>query len=110
MDLIKSKITLFFIIPFVIYISLLTVMPLMEPDEARYSAIPSAMNYTGDYVTPHLKGTVYLEKPPLCYWATALFFKIFGENEFSARLFSALCAWGCILLVYAIGTFYHDAK
>lgn len=110
MELIKSKITFFFIIPFVIYISLLTVMPLMEPDEARYSAIPSAMNYSGDYVTPHLKGTVYLEKPPLCYWATALFFKIFGENEFSARLFSALCAWGCILLVYAIGTFYHDAE
>jgi 4-amino-4-deoxy-L-arabinose transferase-like glycosyltransferase len=85
-------------------------MPLTEPDEARYSAIPSAMNATGDYVTPRLKGTVYLEKPPLCYWATALSFKIFGENEFSARLFSALCAWGCILLVYSIGSYHHGAK
>jgi 4-amino-4-deoxy-L-arabinose transferase-like glycosyltransferase len=110
MDWIKNKKIIFFVIPFIIYISLLTVMPLMEPDEGRYSAIPNEMNDTGDYITPHLKGTVYLEKPPLCYWATALSFKIFGENEFSSRLFTALCAWGCILLVYSIGTFFHDSK
>lgn len=85
-------------------------MPLMEPDEARYSDIASLMNRTGDYVTPHLNHVVYLEKPPLGYWATALLFKIFGENEFSSRLFVALCAWGCILLVYRIGAFFHDEK
>ena len=99
-----------FIVAFMIYLSLLTVMPLTEPDEARYSAIPSAMNATGDYITPRLKGTVYLEKPPLCYWATALSFKAFGENEFSARLFSALCAWGCVLLVYSMGAHFHGVK
>ncbi len=85
-------------------------MPLMEPDEARYADIPSLMNRTGDYITPHLNHLVYLEKPPLGYWATALSFKIFGENEFSSRLFVALCAWGCILLVYRIGTYFHDEK
>ncbi len=85
-------------------------MPLMEPDEARYSCIPSFMNHTGDYITPRLHHVVYLEKPPLSYWATALLFKIFGENEFSSRLFTALCAWGCIFLVYRIGAFFHDEK
>jgi len=110
MDLAKNKKTIFFVLPFIIYLVLLAVMPLMEPDEGRYSAIPDEMNSSGDYVTPHLKGTVYLEKPPLCYWATALSFKIFGENEFSSRLFSALCAWGCILLVYKMGTFFHGEK
>ena len=63
------------------------------------------MNRTGDYITPHFNHLVYLEKPPLCYWATALLFKIFGENEFSSRLFAALCAWGCIFLVYRMGPF-----
>ncbi len=29
-------------------------MPLMEPDEARYSDIASLMNRTGDYITPRL--------------------------------------------------------
>jgi 4-amino-4-deoxy-L-arabinose transferase-like glycosyltransferase len=106
----KEKIFFLFIIPLFLYISLLPVMPLIEPDEARYSDIASLMNRTGDYVTPHLNHVVYLEKPPLCYWATALLFKIFGENEFSSRLFVALCAWGCILLVYRIGVFFHDEK
>jgi hypothetical protein len=106
----KSKILFLFIIPLFLYIALLPVMPLMEPDEARYSDIPSLMNRTGDYITPHLNHVVYLEKPPLGYWATALFFKIFGENEFSSRLFVALCAWGCIFLVYRIGAFFHDEK
>jgi 4-amino-4-deoxy-L-arabinose transferase-like glycosyltransferase len=105
-----SKIFLIVIIPLFLYIFLLPVMPLIEPDEARYSDIPSLMNRTGDYITPHLNHVVYLEKPPLCYWATALLFKIFGENEFSSRLFAALCAWGCILLVYRMGTFFHDEK
>ena len=85
-------------------------MPLVEPDEARYSDISSLMNRTGDYITPHLNHVVYLEKPPLCYWATALLFKIFGENEFSSRLFAALCTWGSIFLVYRMGTFFHNEK
>ena len=68
------------------------------------------MNATGDYVTPRLKGAVYFEKPPLAYWATAICFKLFGRNEFASRLFAALCAWGCILLVYRMGLFLYDRK
>ena len=104
------KTLVLFLIPLLLYVVPLPFSPLMEPDEARYSAISSAMNATGDYVTPRLKGVVYFEKPPLSYWATAVFFRIFGENEFSSRLFAALCAWGCILLVYRMGLFFHDAR
>ncbi len=99
-----------FLIPLFLYIGLLSVLPQMEPDEARYSLIASAMNESGNYVTPHIKYTVYLEKPPLVSWVTAISFKIFGENDFSARLFSAICAWGCILLVYFIGRHFRDEK
>jgi len=106
----KGKLLFLFIVPLFLYIILLPAMPLMEPDEARYSDIPSLMNSTGDYVTPHLKQVVYLEKPPLCYWATALSFKIFGENDFSSRLFVGLCAWGCIILVYFMGIFFANEK
>ena len=99
-----------FLVPLFLYIVLLGLLPQMEPDEARYSLIPSAMNQSGNYVTPQLKHIVYLEKPPLVYWATALSFKILGENDFSARLFVGLCAWGCILLAYFIGRNFRDEK
>jgi len=106
----KRKLLFLLVIPALLYVALLPVLHLIEPDEARYSAIPSLMNATGDYVTPRLDHVVYLEKPPLCYWMTALFFKIFGESEFSSRLFVSLCAWGCILLVYYMGLFVKDEK
>jgi hypothetical protein len=105
---IKGKILFLLVIPLLLYLALLPVMPLMEPDEARYSDIASSMNNSGNYVTPRLNHVVYLEKPPLAYWVTAFFFKIFGENEFSSRLFSALSAWGCILLVYLMGAFLYN--
>ena len=105
----KKRYILFFI-PLILYLLILGVMPQMEPDEARYSIIPSEMNATGNYVTPHIKHTIYLEKPPLAYWMTAISFKILGENDFSARLFTGLCAWGCILLTFFIGRHFRDEK
>ena len=105
-----QKICILFLIPFILYIGLLSVMPQMEPDEARYSLISSAMNQSGNYVTPHIKNVIYLEKPPLVCWVTAIFFKVFGENDFSARLFAALCTWGCILLAYFIGRHFRDQE
>ena len=107
---IAGKVLILLVIPLILYVGLLPLMPLMEPDEGRYSSIPSAMNKSGDYITPRLKGAVYFEKPPLAYWATALAFKLFGENEFSSRLFSGLCAWGCILLVFSMGKALQDEK
>ena len=98
------------VIPLLIYIASLPAIPLIEPDEGRYSLIPQEMNQTGDYVTPRLKGVDYFEKPVLDYWATAVSFKIFGENAFASRLFVALCAWGCIILAYRIGKHFHDEK
>jgi len=104
------KIVVLFLLPMLLYLAPLPFIPLMEPDEGRYSAIPAAMNATGDYVTPRLKAAVYFEKPPLSYWATAIFFRIFGQNELASRLFAVLCAWGCILLVYRMGLYFHDGR
>ena len=52
-----GKVLVLFIIPLVLYVILLPFMPLMEPDEGRYSLISGTMNKSGDYVTPRLKGS-----------------------------------------------------
>ncbi len=105
-----EKILVLLIVPLILYVGTLPFMPLMEPDEGRYSGIPAEMIATGDYITPHLKGVVYFEKPPLMYWATALSFHVFGQNEFASRLPAALCAWGLILLAWRMGLYFHDRK
>jgi 4-amino-4-deoxy-L-arabinose transferase-like glycosyltransferase len=72
---------------------------LANPDEGRYSEISREMAESGDWVTPRLNGLKYFEKPPLQYWATALAFKAFGVNEYSARLYVGLAGLATILLV-----------
>jgi 4-amino-4-deoxy-L-arabinose transferase-like glycosyltransferase len=83
---------------------------LANPDEGRYSEISREMAATGDFVTPRLNGLKYFEKPPMQYWASAIAFKVLGESEFSARLYTALCGLGCILLMAYVGWCLYDAE
>jgi 4-amino-4-deoxy-L-arabinose transferase-like glycosyltransferase len=73
--------------------------PLANPDEGRYSEISREMAATGDWVTPRLNAIKYFEKPPLQYWASALVFKLFGANEYTARLYVWLCALATLAVV-----------
>jgi len=75
-------------------------LPLLEPDEGRYTEIPREMLATGDFVLPHLNGVLYFEKPPLLYWLVALAIKLFGLNEFASRFWSAIFGLGGLWLVY----------
>ena len=84
---------------------------LIEPDEARYAAVGQAMWTGGDFVTPRLNGFVYLDKPPLLHWLTALSIGLFGPHEFAVRLSSLLAAAAGVALTYAFGrrVFGHHA-
>jgi 4-amino-4-deoxy-L-arabinose transferase-like glycosyltransferase len=67
---------------------------LAEPDEARYAEIPREMLASHDFVTPHLDGLRYFEKPPLLYWANAASMRVLGTTAFAARLPTRLAAVG----------------
>ena len=76
---------------------------LMDPDEGRYAEIAREMLLLKDWLIPHLNLLPYLEKPPLVYWLTALSFQVLGLSELAARLPSALCALGGVILAYGLG-------
>jgi 4-amino-4-deoxy-L-arabinose transferase-like glycosyltransferase len=88
----------------ILWLATLGMRPLFNPDEGRYAEIPREMLAGGDWIIPHLDGLAYIEKPPLQYWATALSLAVFGNNEFAARLYAALCALGTLALAYLMGT------
>ena len=77
--------------------------PLIDPDEGRYAEIPREMLLKGDFITPTLNYVKYFEKPPLLYWVNAGSMAIFGQNEFAARLPSALSGLFTVLLTYLAG-------
>ena len=64
--------------------------PSLSGDAAKYALIAKTMLKEGDYLFPHLGEEPYYKKPPLFFWLIAISFKIFGFNEFAARLPSAL--------------------
>lgn len=72
----------------------------MRPDEGRYGEIAREMAVSGDWITPRLNAYRYFEKPPLQYWATATAYRLFGVNEWTTRLWTALTGFACIALVF----------
>ena len=67
-------------------LAMLGTYPLMDTTEARYGDIGRMMVAENDWITPWFRpGVPFWGKPPLSFWCTALSFKLFGVNEFSAR-------------------------
>jgi 4-amino-4-deoxy-L-arabinose transferase-like glycosyltransferase len=76
---------------------------LIRPDEGRYAEIPREMVVSGDWTTPRLNELKYFEKPPLQYWATAVAYEVFGEHQWTSRIWAALTGFAGILLAWFTG-------
>lgn len=59
---------------------------LLDDADSTHAEAAREMLVSGDYITLHVNGVRYLEKAPLPYWLVAFCFRIFGINEFAARL------------------------
>lgn len=81
-----------------LYLLPLGVRPLASPDEVRYGAIAHEILASGDWISPHLDGVRYFEKPVLGYWLNAASLAALGETPFALRLPVAL-ATGLTALV-----------
>lgn len=76
-------------------------VPLNDPTEARYSEIARKMLETSNWVTPqHDYGIPFWAKPPLSTWLSAISMKVFGVNEFAARLPELLLSMGILYLIW----------
>ena len=73
---------------------------LYEPHEGHFAMVGQEMIWRDDWITPHLNGSPYLNKPPLLYWLIATSTYIFGSTEFSARLPIALTGWLGIVIAW----------
>lgn len=71
-------------------------------DEATYAQIAREMLNSHNYIDLTLVGKAWSDKPPLYMWMTVIAYKVFGVNEFSARLFSALCGIGTVIVTYLL--------
>ena len=81
----------------------LDTLPIRIWDESRLAINSYEMLQNRDYIVTHYDGKpdMWNTKPPLLIWIQVLFMKMFGVNEFSVRLPSAIAAFlTCITILF----------
>ena len=82
----KQALLLLAIIFVLVYVGSMFSPALLDDADATHAEAAREMVARGDYVTLHVNGIRYLEKAPLPYWLVAGAYRLFGINEFAARL------------------------
>ncbi len=93
----------------VLYFYRLGSVGLIDVDEPRYAEAGREMLESGNWVVPYFNYSVRFDKPVFFYWLEAISMKVFGVNEFSARLPSALCAILCVSILFIFLKTFYDA-
>lgn len=78
-------------------------LPLYSWDEGWYGAIARQIVKTGDFVYLSFNQQPYYDHPPMGFWLMALSFRLFGINEYAARMPSALSGIFTMVILYLLG-------
>ena len=94
-------------LPLAILLSAAVLLPLLghkalaDWDEGIYAEV-SREFLGGNWLVPHWHFHPWFEKPPFALWITAVFFRLFGVNEFWARFGSALASIGIVAFIHVV--------
>jgi 4-amino-4-deoxy-L-arabinose transferase-like glycosyltransferase len=93
-----------------VYVGSMFTPPLLDDADSTHAEAAREMLVSGDWVTLHINGVRYLEKPPLPYWLVAVSYKLFGINEFSTRLPIVLAVMVLGILAFLWGRRAFDER
>lgn len=85
-------------------------LPLIDRDEPRFAEASREMLERGDFIVPYFNDETRFDKPPLIYWLQDGAYKLFGENEFAARLPSAVCGALTTVVIALWGSRLYDPR
>jgi 4-amino-4-deoxy-L-arabinose transferase-like glycosyltransferase len=94
----RNHLAILFILWLAIFALAAATPSLFDDADATHSQAAQAMLRTGDWVTLHVNGIRYLEKPPLPYWIAAVSLRLFGQNSLAIHLPLALTVLALSLL------------
>jgi 4-amino-4-deoxy-L-arabinose transferase-like glycosyltransferase len=86
-----------------LYLPNLGAPSLWDIDEGNNSDCAREMMEAGNWIVPTFNYELRVDKPALLYWFQIGSYRLFGINEFSARLPSALAALLAVLCTYELG-------
>ncbi|HEV8586962.1 MAG TPA: glycosyltransferase family 39 protein [Methylomirabilota bacterium] len=93
-----------------LYLLRLGAAPFVDPPEGFHAEIAREMLRLGDWITPHVNGVRYFDKPPVLYWLMAGSFAAVGVSETAARVWSALASVGIAAVTARLGFLLGGAR
>lgn len=95
----------------VLYIAFLGLRDLWYPDELDIAEVARAMFLSGDWVIPRRMGAIWVDYPPMLYWAGNISAHLFnGMSAFTLRLPNALAAIGTVVITSAVGKRWFNSE
>jgi 4-amino-4-deoxy-L-arabinose transferase-like glycosyltransferase len=83
--------------------------PLLDDADSVHAEVAREMVESHDWITLHANGIRYLEKAPLMYWSMAASFRLFGAEDWAARLPLAVAALALVLITSASGPRFFNS-
>ncbi len=95
----------------ILLLTALTTRPPVPIDETRYLSVAWEMWQSHHFLVPHINGHPYSQKPPLLFWLILAGWKVFGVNQWSARMTAPLFGLLAVLLTrYLAGRLWPEQE
>jgi 4-amino-4-deoxy-L-arabinose transferase-like glycosyltransferase len=91
------------VVALLLFVPGLGMVHLFDWDEINFAESAREMLITHDFQTVRVNFEPFWEKPPLFIWMQVFSMKVFGVNEFAARLPNAIAGIVTLLVLYNIG-------
>jgi 4-amino-4-deoxy-L-arabinose transferase-like glycosyltransferase len=106
----RSVVLIWIIIGLLFFLPFIGDVHLFDWDEINFAECAREMILSGDYLRPQINFQLFWEKPPLYIWFQAACMKLFGINEWSARLPNVFAGLATIISVYFIGKKLYSTR
>ena len=94
-----------------VYLPTLHLRDLWYPDEPDIGEVALAMFRSGDWIAPRRMGVIWVDYPPLLYWAGCVFSHLFGRmSEFALRVPNALAGIAAVLYTCRVGSRWYGPR
>jgi 4-amino-4-deoxy-L-arabinose transferase-like glycosyltransferase len=93
-----------------LFIPFLGRVHLFDWDEINFAECSREMIRMHDYTRVYVDFKPFWEKPPMFFWMQSTSMKIFGINEFAARLPNAICGIVTLITIFLCGSRIYDRK
>lgn len=106
----RTYLTIIILSGIIFFIPFLGRVHLFDWDEINFAESAREMIVTGNYHRVQINFQPFWEKPPLFFWLQAGCMKLFGVNEFAARLPNALFGIITLVTLFIIGKKYKNPR